>query len=73
MQVVNASAHIGQPRAVVDTERRLQLMAAKRLAKIVPGYTKPLHGPMALDAVGLHAVRASCPHFDAWLTQLEAI
>jgi hypothetical protein len=46
---------------------------SKRLAKIVPRYSKPLHGPMAVAAVGLQGVRARCQHFDAWLTRLEAV
>lgn len=47
-----------------------QTHPSKRLLDLVPGYRKPLHGPTAVDATGLPAVAARCPHFAAWLAQL---
>lgn len=41
-----------------------------RIQSMVPGYRKTLHGPTAVDATGLGAVAARCPHFDAWLSKL---
>ena len=46
---------------------------SKRLAALIPGYSKTLHGPEAIKATGLATVRASCPRFDAWLTSLERL
>jgi hypothetical protein len=38
-----------------------------------PSYRKTLHGPMAVGAIGLAALRAACPHAGAWLTRLEGL
>ena len=46
---------------------------SKRLARLFPAYRKPLHGPMAVGAMGLAAVRRHCPHASAWLDKLEAL
>jgi hypothetical protein len=46
---------------------------SKRILAISPGYQKTLHGPLAVMDVGLSAIRASCPHFAQWLSQLEAL
>jgi hypothetical protein len=46
---------------------------SKRLLRHVPSYRKTLHGPLALQAVGLSALRAACPRFDAWVTRLERL
>ncbi|MBX3273442.1 MAG: DUF4276 family protein [Sandaracinaceae bacterium] len=44
---------------------------SKRLARTFPPYRKPLHGPIAVGAIGLPAIRARCPHMAAWLERLE--
>ena len=36
-------------------------------------YRKPLHGPIITRAIGLQTLRQECPHFDAWVTRLEAV
>lgn len=46
---------------------------SKRLLKLVPGYRKTLHGPQAVGAIGLAAIRAHCPHAADWLTRLEQL
>lgn len=46
---------------------------SKRLLNVFPPYRKTLHGPLAVGAIGLAAVRHACPHADAWLTQLESL
>jgi hypothetical protein len=46
---------------------------SKRLVSVFPSYRKTLHGPMAVGAIGLPAMRAACPHADAWLTRLEGL
>ena len=45
---------------------------SKRILQLVPNYEKPLHGNIAILEIGLQAIRDECPHFDAWLKQLEA-
>jgi hypothetical protein len=34
-------------------------------------YDKVFHGPLLATEIGLPALRAACPRFDTWLTQLE--
>lgn len=45
---------------------------SKRVVGLVQGYTKPLLGVLAALEIGLDAIRAECPHFNAWLSLLEA-
>lgn len=35
-------------------------------------FQKVVHGPLVADRIGLAAIRSECPHFDSWLTRLEA-
>jgi len=44
-----------------------------RLAKIFPGYQKPLHGRMAVEAMGFSVLRDGCPHFGGWLLKLQSL
>jgi hypothetical protein len=46
---------------------------SKRILSICEAYQKVLHGNIAAQRIGLHAMRAKCPHFDAWLDRLEAL
>lgn len=46
---------------------------SKRLLSFVPGYSKTLHGPLVIEAVGLPKIRAACPRFNAWITTLESL
>ena len=45
---------------------------SKRLQRHRPGYLKSSDGPAILADIGLPAIRAACPHFDEWLTQVES-
>lgn len=45
---------------------------SKRVEALVPGYQKPLFGPLAVIEIGLDAIRTECPHFREWLEQLES-
>ncbi|MEN8133855.1 MAG: DUF4276 family protein [Pseudomonadota bacterium] len=42
------------------------------LLRIFPGYKKRLHGPLALERMGLNRIREECLHFDMWLSKLDA-
>lgn len=44
---------------------------SKRLLRHYPTYNKVMDGPPAIVALGMPALRASCPHLDAWLVELE--
>jgi hypothetical protein len=45
---------------------------SKRLLAVAHDYQKVVHGTLAALAIGLAKIRAECPHFDKWLTRLEA-
>lgn len=44
-----------------------------RLAQLAPRYRKALHGPQAVGRIGLERLRSRCPHFDRWISRLEAL
>lgn len=46
---------------------------AKRIKSLVPEYEKDSHGPLIASYIGLEKIRAECPHFAAWLNQLETV
>ena len=46
---------------------------SKRILKLLPTYQKPLFGNLAAVTIGLEAIRAQCPHFNRWLSQLESL
>lgn len=50
-----------------------QTAPSKRVINLVPGYQKPLLGNLAALGIGLDAIRAECPHFNNWLSKLEAL
>lgn len=46
---------------------------SKRIIAEIPDYkgAKPAVGPQVAELIGLNVIRGRCPHFAAWLTQLE--
>ena len=46
---------------------------SKRLRRHIPGYQKTLHGPLALEGLGISALREACPRFGAWIQSLEQL
>ncbi len=44
---------------------------SKRIMKIVPGYEKPVAGPLIAQRIGLALMAQSCPHFGAWIRRLR--
>ena len=56
-----------------DIDEGAETAPSKRLCRAFASYQKTLHGPLAVAAVGIDRVRAICPHFHSWLTQLEFI
>jgi len=62
-------------RAAFDTPEEIndspQTSPSKRVEALVPGYEKPFHGTLSVLEIGLDTIRQECPHFHAWLEQLE--
>ncbi len=46
---------------------------SRRIADAWRRYNKVRHGPLTAARVGLPALRAACPHFDAWVARLEML
>lgn len=44
---------------------------SKRILRYCPGYMKTSDGPIALEELGVSALRARCPHLDGWLRTFE--
>lgn len=44
---------------------------SRRVRNLCPSYRKPLMGPLAVEKIGLGAVREACPLFSEWLSALE--
>ncbi|WP_405794722.1 DUF4276 family protein [Streptomyces sp. NBC_01506] len=60
----------GGPELVNETPDKAP---SKRLRRLLPEYNKRLDGPVAVTELGLRALRAACPHFDAWISGLLAL
>jgi hypothetical protein len=43
---------------------------SKRLRDVFAAYQKPLHGPLAVSAIGIDRIREVCPHFHRWLERV---
>jgi len=39
----------------------------------MPDYQKTFHGPLIASDIGLDVIRGVCPHFNAWLSKLDAL
>ncbi len=46
---------------------------SKRLQAHIPRYNKLQHGIPAIRSTDLPALRGACPHFDAWINDLEQL
>lgn len=46
---------------------------SKRLLRLIRGPQKTVHGPLALEPIGLIALRQQCPRFCAWIAPLEVL
>jgi hypothetical protein len=55
-----------------DINDGLHTAPSKRLMTSIAGYRKTVHGPLAVTAAGLPALRRACPRFGSWVTRLEA-
>jgi Domain of unknown function (DUF4276) len=46
---------------------------SKRLLNLFPGYEKVVFGELIAGQIGLEMIRKRCPHFDAWVANLEQL
>jgi hypothetical protein len=56
-----------------DIDDKSQSAPSKRILDLLPDFQKPVAGLLIAQRIGLAAIRAVCPHFDAWLTRLLAL
>ena len=61
----------GLPPEEIDEGRRTH--PAARIQRYFPGYRKALHGPRVVQRIGIPTLRSRCPHFNAWLKNLEKL
>jgi hypothetical protein len=69
-QLVQERQGFGSPEEINE---RPMYAPSKRVLKIFPAYQKTLHGPLATMDLGMEALRSTCPHFDEWVSRLEAL
>jgi len=62
-------AEAGEPEFVDDGPTTAPSV---RLSRHITGYLKSTDGPVIAAEIGLEALRARCPHFDTWLTNVES-
>ena len=55
-----------------DIDEQPDQAPSKRIEKIFPAYRKTFHGPTTTKRIGLDRLRNECPHFNEWITRLEA-
>ena len=56
-----------------DINDRPDRAPSKRVVQVYPAYEKLLHGTLAALHIGIDRMRQECPHFRAWIEQLEAL
>lgn len=57
-----------------EINERPETAPSKRLIKYIPQYKglKTSEGPRIAENIGLAGIRSKCPHFDAWISRIEA-
>ena len=56
-----------------DVNDSSETAPSKRIEKAIPRYNKRVAGSQIASAIGLRTIRAQCPRFGTWLTQLESL
>ena len=46
---------------------------SKRIAKVIPRYTKRVDGPLLAETMGLDKIRTECPRFNEWVKRIESL
>ncbi len=52
---------------------RPETCPSARILGCLPEFKKTLHGPLAINRIGLERIRGECRHLDAWLKRLESL
>ena len=70
--LVLVAAQFATPEDINDSE---QTAPSKRIIAAIPDYDyrKPTAGPQTAELIGLPAIRAKWPHFNAWVEKLELL
>jgi len=69
-QLMSIRSSFSTPEDINDNP---QTAPSKRIAQLLPGYQKTLHGPLLTKRMGLELIRQECPHFNEWLSWLEGL
>jgi hypothetical protein len=78
----NCAAEIQELKVIAASEPSIENIndgsdsaPSKRIISVIPEYDgrKASAGPDIAEYTGVAAIRAKCPHFDGWFTQLENI
>ena len=69
------SSELQAIRADFDTPEEIndspETHPSERIMELYKGYQKPLMGVLAVEEIGLDAIRGECPLFDRWVEKLE--
>jgi uncharacterized protein DUF4276 len=78
--VTQDPSHVDEYQAILDEcgecekiNDHPETAPSKRLLKIARGYDKTTDGIAIAERIGLKTIREKCPHFDAWLRELESL
>lgn len=63
----------GQFASPEDINSGAETAPSKRLVSCGANYGKVIHGTRIAQTIGLVAIRAKCPHFDAWMRKIECL
>ena len=68
----NVASRVSSPELINDGE---DTAPSKRIIEQFPTYErlKATVGPQMAGLIGLHKIRAACPHFDVWVRRLEQL
>ena len=56
-----------------DINDNRETAPSKRIANVIPGYSKRVDGPDLAATIGLDRMSAECPRFGRWLAHMESL
>ncbi len=69
-QLANVRSYFETPEDINDGPNTAP---SKRIAQVIAEYNKVTDGLLIAQQIGLSAIRAQCPRFNAWLATLESL
>lgn len=71
-RLIEIASRYENPEWINDGDRTAP---SKQLITHIPeyDYQKAVVGPLVAERIGIPRLRAACPHFDTWITRLEAL